>query len=103
MAPPAVKDFSQNDFEQIAKDGYVEKIMIVNNEQIEVFIKKDRVDDLIAMNKKYEYIKKQKSNFGPAPHIVYTAPEIKYFMDQLHVINANLAENGQPKVIFNND
>jgi ATP-dependent metalloprotease FtsH len=103
MAPPAVRDFSQNDFEQIARDGYVEKIMIVNNEQIEVFVKKDRIEDLIAMNKKYEFIKNQKSNFGPTPHIVYTAPEIKYFMDQLHVINAELEENGQPKVVFNNE
>jgi len=103
MSPPAVKDFSQNDFEEIAKDAYVNKIIIVNNEQIEVFIKKDRVDDLIATNKKYEFIKQQKNNFGPTPHIVYTAPEIKYFMDQLHTINAELATNGQPKVIFNNE
>lgn len=103
MSPPAVKDFSQNDFEQLAEDGYVEKILIVNNDQIEVYIKKDRIEDLIAMNKKYEFITQQKNNFGPAPHIVYNAPEIKYFMDQLHVINASLEEKGQPKVIFNND
>jgi ATP-dependent metalloprotease FtsH len=103
MAPPAVRDFSQNDFETIARDGYVERIMIVNNEQIEVFIKKDRLEDLVALNKKYEFVKNQKSNFGPAPHIVYTAPEIKYFMDQLHVINNELVENGQPKVVFNNE
>lgn len=103
MTPPAVKEFTQNDFEEIAKDGFVEKITIVNKEQVEVFIKKERIDDLVAQNKKYEFIKKQRSNFAPAAHIVYTAPEIKYFMERLDKINESLAENGQPNVIFNSD
>lgn len=103
MAPAAVKDFSQHDFEEIASDGFVEKITIVNKEQVEVFIKKDRLDDLVAQNKKYEFIKKQRSNFGPAAHIVYNAPEIKYFMERLDKINDTLEEKGQPNVIFNSD
>ncbi len=103
MAPPAVKNFSQNDFEEIAEEGYIDRIVIVNQEQVEVYIKKDRIKDLIAKDKKYEFISNQKNNFGPSPHIVYTAPEIKYFMDRMHVINEGLEENGQPKVIFTSD
>lgn len=103
MAPAEVKDFSQHDFEEIASDGFVEKITIVNKEQVEVFIKKDRLDDLVAQNKKYEFIKKQRSNFAPTAHIVYNAPEIKYFMERLDKINEALEEKGQPNVIFNSD
>jgi hypothetical protein len=103
MTTPDIKDFSQQEFEQIAADGFVEKITIVNKEQIEVYIKKDRIDDLIAQNKKYEFIKKQRSNFAPTAHIVYNAPEIKYFMERLDKINEQLVENGQPTLVFNSD
>ncbi len=103
MAPPAVKNFSQNDFEEIAEEGYIDRIVIVNQEEIEIFIKKDRIKDLIAKDKKYEYIANQKNSFGPSPHIVYTAPEIKFFMDRMQVINENLEANGQPKVVFTSD
>lgn len=103
MTPPSVKDFSQNDFEEIAEEGYIDRIIIVNQEQIEIFVKKDRIKDLIAKDKKYDYIANQKSNFGPTPHIVYTAPEIKFFMDRMQVINEELEAQGQPKVIFKSD
>jgi cell division protease FtsH len=103
MAPPSVKNFSQNDFEEIGEEGYVDRIVIVNQEQIEVFIKKDRIKDLIAKDKKYEFVENQKNNFGPSPHITYTAPEIKYFMDRLNIINEGLETNGQKKVIFTSE
>lgn len=104
MAPPAVKNFSQNDFEEIAEQGYIERIVIVNQEQIEVFIKKDRIKDLIALDKKYEFINSKKNNtFGPSPDIVYTAPEITDFMKSVRDINTKLEENGQPKVVFTSE
>jgi cell division protease FtsH len=103
MSPSTLKNFSQNDFEEIAEEGYIERIVIVNQEQIEVYIKKDRVEDLIAKDKKYEFLRNHRNSFGPTPHIVYMAPEIKYFMDRLHVINEGLEENGQKKVIFTSE
>ena len=103
MAPATVKSFSQNDFEEIAAEGYVDKIIIVNQEEIEVFIKQDRIKDLKAKDKKYKNIEEKRSSFGQTAHIVYTAPEITDFMKNIREINTKLEENGQKKVIFSSE
>lgn len=97
------REISTNDFFELAKDGYVDKIIIINNLEVEVFIADDRLEDLKARDKKYQNITKSRGNFGENPQLSFTPPEPKFFMDQLKEVNAELTEAGQRQIDYKID
>jgi len=97
------RQISPNDFIELAKDGYVEKIIIINNQEVEVFIADDRLEDLQARDKKYQTITKSKGQFGETPQLTFTPPEPKFFMDQVKEVNAYLVEEGQKPIDYTID
>jgi ATP-dependent metalloprotease FtsH len=97
------REISTPEFFELAKDGYVEKIIIINNQEVEVFILDSKLDDLRNRSPKYKQIGKSKSQFGEAPQLVFTAPEQKFFMDQLSELNLELREQGQKPIDYRID
>src|SRR5690606_11080240 len=97
------RQISPNDFIELAKDGYVEKIIIINNQEVEVFIADDRLEDLQARDKKYQTITESKGQFGETPQLTFTPPEPKFFMDQVKEVNAYLVEEGQKPIDYTID
>ncbi len=71
-----------NEFTEMLEDGDVRKVTIVNEKQIQVFIKKD------ALENKDRYDKLRDNNFGsganPGPHYIFEMP--------FEAFNANLKE-----------
>lgn len=97
------REISTNDFFELAKDGYVEKIIIINNQEVEVFIADDRLEDLKDRDKKYKNLTKSKGSFGESPQLTFTPPEPKFFMDQLKEVNSELSEAGQGQIDYKID
>lgn len=97
------REISTNDFFELAKDGYVEKIIIINNQEVEVFIADDRLEDLKDRDKKYKNLSKSKGSFGESPQLTFTPPEPKFFMDQLKEVNSELSEAGQGQIDYKID
>lgn len=97
------REISPNDFIELAKDGYVEKIIIINNLEVEVFIADDRIEDLQARDAKYKTITKSKGQFGESPQLTFTPPEPKFFMDQVKEVNTFLVEEGQKPINYTID
>lgn len=81
------REISTPEFFELAKEGYVEKIIIINNQEVEVFILEGKIDDLRSRSPKYKQIGKSKTQFGETPQLIFTAPEQKFFMDQLSELN----------------
>ena len=97
------REISPNEFLELAKDGYVDKIVIINNQEVEVFIADDRLEDLQARDPKFKTITKSKGQFGENPQLTFTPPEPKFFMDQVKEVNAELTESGQRAIDYKID
>jgi ATP-dependent metalloprotease FtsH len=97
------REISTNEFIDLAKDGYVEKITIINVNEIEVFIHDDRIEDLKDRNPKFKTLTKSKTQFGETPQLVFTSPEPKFFMDQLNEVNKELVELGNKPIDYKID
>jgi ATP-dependent metalloprotease FtsH len=87
-----LKEIDSNSFFQILKQGDVEKIVIVNKEKVEIYIKPERLSDA-----RYEDIKSNKSNsmLGQAiPQYYFTIISQDVFVGELNrVMNELPAEN----------
>jgi ATP-dependent metalloprotease FtsH len=97
------REISTPEFFELAKEGYVEKIIIINNQEVEVFILEGKIDDLRSRSPKYKQIGKSKTQFGETPQLIFTAPEQKFFMDQLSELNLELRELGQKPIDYRID
>jgi ATP-dependent metalloprotease FtsH len=97
------REISTPEFFELAKDGYVEKIIIINEQEVEVFILDSKLDDLRKRSPKYKQVGKSKTQFGETPQLIFTAPEQKFFMDQLSELNLELKEQGQKPIDYRID
>jgi ATP-dependent metalloprotease FtsH len=97
------REISTPEFFELAKDGYVEKIIIINEQEVEVFILDSKIDDLRKRSPKYKQVGKSKTQFGETPQLIFTAPEQKFFMDQLSELNLELKEQGQKPIDYRID
>jgi len=88
----SLKEIDNNRFFQILEEGDVEKIVIVNKEKVEVYIKPERLSDA-----RYEDVKSNKSNSmlgQPVPQYYFTIISQDVFMGDLNqVMNELPAEN----------
>lgn len=89
------REISPNEFFDIAERGYVEKINIINSQDVDVFIYDNRIDSLKKLDPKYEGIKESKTQFGESPQLTFTSPDQKFFLDQVKVINDSLRAEGK--------
>jgi cell division protease FtsH len=87
-----LKEIDSNRFFQVLKEGDIEKIVIVNKEKVEIYIKPERLSDA-----RYQDVSSSKSNsmFGqPVPQYYFTIISQDVFMGQLNsVMNELPAEN----------
>ena len=89
-----LKEIDSNSFFQILKQGDVEKIVIVNKEKVEIYIKPERLDDA-----RYEDIKSNKSNsmLGQAvPQYYFTIISQDVFVGELNGVMNELPADNRP-------
>ncbi len=87
-----LKEIDSNRFFQVLKEGDIEKIVIVNKEKVEIYIKPERLSDA-----RYQDVASSKSNSmlgQPVPQYYFTIISQDVFMGQLNsVMNELPAEN----------
>jgi len=89
-----LKEIDSNRFFQILKDGDIEKIVIVNKEKVEIYIKPERLSDLA-----FEDVKSQKSNtvLGQSvPQYYFTIISQDIFVGELNRVMNELPPENRP-------
>jgi cell division protease FtsH len=89
-----LKEIDNNRFFQILEQGDVEKIVIVNKEKVEVYIKPERLSDA-----RYEDVSSSKpsSMLGqPVPQYYFTIISQDVFMEDLNRVMNDLPEDNRP-------
>ena len=89
-----LKEIDSNRFFQILKNGDIEKLVIVNKEKVEVFIRAERLTDAV-----YEDIKSQKSNsvLGQAvPQYYFSIISQDVFVTELNNVMNTLPQEKRP-------
>ncbi len=89
-----LKEIDSNRFFHILKQGDIEKLVIVNKEKVEVYIKADRLSDAT-----YEDIKSQKSNsvLGQSvPQYFFSIISQDVFVTQLNEVMNTLPDDNKP-------
>lgn len=89
-----LKEIDSNRFFQILSQGDVEKIVIVNKEKVEIYIKQERLSD-----PKYEDVKSSKSNSmlgQPVPQYYFTIISQDIFMGDLNQAMNELPADDRP-------
>jgi len=89
-----LKEIDSNRFFQILKEGDIDKIVIVNKEKVEIYIKPERLSDVA-----YEDIKSQKSNtvLGQSvPQYYFTIISQDVFVGELNRVMNDLPEGNRP-------
>lgn len=90
----ALKEIDSNRFFYILKQGDVDKIVIVNKEKVEIYIKPERLSDAT-----YEDVKSQKSNtvLGQSvPQYYFTIISQDVFVGELNRVMNDLPEGNRP-------
>jgi cell division protease FtsH len=89
-----LKEIDSNRFFYILKQGDIEKIVIVNKEKVEIYIKPERLSDAT-----YEDVKSQKSNtvLGQSvPQYYFTIISQDVFVGELNRVMNDLPEGNRP-------
>lgn len=89
-----LKEIDSNRFFNILKEGDVEKIVIVNKEKVEIYIKPERLSDA-----RYEDVRSSKSNSmlgQPVPQYYFTIISQDVFMGQLNTVMNELPSEDRP-------
>jgi AFG3 family protein len=89
-----LKEIDSNRFFQVLRNGDVEKLVIVNKEKVEVYIKAERLTDAA-----YEDIKTQKSNtvLGQSvPQYYFSIISQDVFVTQLNEVMNNIPQEKRP-------
>ncbi len=90
----SLKEIDNNRFFQILEQGDVEKIVIVNKEKVEVYIKPERLSDA-----RYEDVKSDKPNSmlgQPVPQYYFTIISQDVFMGDLNRVMNDLPADNRP-------
>ncbi len=93
-AGSGLKEIDSNRFFQILQNGDIEKLVIVNKEKVEVYIRAERLSDAA-----YEDIKSQKSNsvLGQAvPQYYFSIISQDVFVTELNNVMNNLPQEKRP-------
>jgi AFG3 family protein len=86
----SLKEMDPNRFFQVLKNGDIEKIVIVNKEKVEIYIKPERLSDAL-----YEDVRSNKSSSvlgQPVPQYYFTIISQDVFMSDLNRIMNDLPE-----------
>jgi len=89
-----LQEIDSNRFFQVLQNGDIEKIVIVNKEKVEIYIKPERLTDPA-----YDDIKSQKSNtvFGQSlPQYFFTIISQDVFVGELNKVMNGLPEENRP-------
>jgi AFG3 family protein len=89
-----LKEMDSNRFFQVLKKGDVEKIVIVNKEKVEIYIKPERLND-----PEYEDVKSNKSNTllgQPVPQYYFTIISQDVFIGELNRVMNDLPPEDRP-------
>jgi len=89
-----LKEIDSNRFFNILKEGDIEKIVIVNKEKVEIYIKPERLSDA-----RYEDVKSSKSSTmlgQPVPQYFFTIISQDVFMGQLNNVMNELPPENRP-------
>ncbi|MEO9258556.1 MAG: ATP-dependent metallopeptidase FtsH/Yme1/Tma family protein, partial [Crocinitomicaceae bacterium] len=94
------REITPNDFFDIAQKGYVEKIDIINNQEVSVFIYDNKIDALKKLDSKYDKITKSKTQFGESAQLTFNSPDQKFFLENVKSINDTLKAQGKPEINY---
>ncbi|MDF1575151.1 MAG: ATP-dependent zinc metalloprotease FtsH [Bacteroidales bacterium] len=89
-----LKEIDSNRFFQVLKQGDVEKIVIVNKEKVEIYIKAERLSD-----PRYDDVRSNKSNSmlgQPVPQYYFTIISQDVFMEDLNRVMNELPAEDRP-------
>ncbi|MCB9223008.1 MAG: ATP-dependent zinc metalloprotease FtsH [Crocinitomicaceae bacterium] len=89
-------DVQIDDFEELARKGYIEKLTVVkNNEIAEIYLKQDSLDAVKKLDEKYENLRKKTGAAAKStPDLEFGTPEKEIFGKQLENLQAELKEKG---------
>lgn len=94
------KEIRMDDFEELAERGYVEKLLVIKNEQrAEVFLKKDFIDSVKTMDDKYKDLEISSGISGRSADLFFETPTMDFFESHIHEINERLKKKG-PEYAF---
>lgn len=80
---------TNQDFNEMAEKGYIERVDIVKNKGIaEIYLKKDKIDEVKTLDKKFKFLKsKPKTAFsGEVPDLEMIAPPNAPFYEKLEAL-----------------
>ncbi len=83
-------EITNQDFNEMAEKGYIERVDIVKNKGIaEIYLKKDKIDEVKALDKKFKFLKpKPKTAFsGEVPDLEMIAPPNAPFYEKLETLH----------------
>jgi cell division protease FtsH len=89
-----LKEIDSNRFFQVLQQGDIEKIVIVNKEKVEIYIKAERLSDA-----RYEDVRSNKSNSmlgQPVPQYYFTIISQDVFMGELNSVMNDLPAENRP-------
>lgn len=91
------RKINQDQFFELAKKGYVEKILVIKNrEMAEVFLKKDKLTEVSELNSDWKSLATQKQNAfkGASPDFYFTTTSLEVFDASLIDLKLKLEEKG---------
>lgn len=86
-----------DEFEDLARSGYVEKIHIIkNDQQCEVFLKQDSIDAIKAIDKKFESLTEKKGDVNHRTHdLTFETPTMENFEKDISELEDELKDKGK--------
>jgi ATP-dependent metalloprotease FtsH len=93
-------DVEIDDFEELARRGYIEKLTVVkNNEIAEIYLKQDSLDAIKELDDKYENLRKKSGAAKTSPDLEFGTPDKEIFGKKLEELEAELEAKG-PDYVF---
>lgn len=83
------RSISETEFKELAKNGSIEKVKIVNQEYAEIYLKAEAIDSLKATGEeKYKSLERSQGNLsGRQPEFGFSIPPAEQFREELVALN----------------
>lgn len=86
-----VVEIQESDFETLVMKGYVQKIVIIKNHELaEVYLDQDKIEDVKALDEKYEKLKAKTGAAKSNPDLEFSTPEMRTFEENVKALNEDV-------------
>lgn len=85
-------EVQEGDFQELARKGYVEKLVVITNlTHAEVYLDQEKIDEIKALDKeKYGKLRSKKGAGANTPDLEFITPEMRTFEENVQELNAEV-------------